>query len=281
MASRYPAHMATDSDITSQFDRPTAAPAATAIVEVLRGAAATASWRFGDRVGRSVVRVGSGPHCSWRIDAPDVRPNHLMLVWNGDSLSAVDCGAGDVYIDDVPLCGARVLASCRVELGKAVLRVTATRASESRGQPRRVFCEAMPDAPTVAIPNAAGPDALATIAEDRPLVSGPPPDMVEPAPGKPRPLAPVGELPMMSADRPALRAPRPRTRPPAPPPSRRERRRPGGKSRQRGATPRRPQVDSETMYIQRRPRDTGLYATSIVAAAVAAIATALGLVAFF
>ncbi|RMH36671.1 MAG: hypothetical protein D6689_22075 [Deltaproteobacteria bacterium] len=92
-------------------------------LRLIAGESNTPVWRFDADSGRVVLRIGAGAHCNWRIQARGVRDNHLMALWNGARLSLIDAGAGDAWIDGIPLRGSLVVARGTVRLGDAAFEV--------------------------------------------------------------------------------------------------------------------------------------------------------------
>lgn len=82
---------------------------------------------------RALFRVGSAPECNWRVHGPGVASHHCMLMWNGQELTVVDVGAGELFVDDRAVCGTAVVHSGRIRFGSAAIVV------DSRGRTGAIF----------------------------------------------------------------------------------------------------------------------------------------------
>lgn len=117
-------------------DKPTvvaAVPRFTPVLTLSAGGSTFRTWRFEDLPAGTLVRVGSDPECTWRIDAEGVALWHLELHWDGEQVWLSDIHA-PTWADDEPAAAWTTLrAHTPLHFGSATIEVRweAVRADES------------------------------------------------------------------------------------------------------------------------------------------------------
>lgn len=159
-------------------------------LRLVQGESGTAHWEFGGSASETRLTVGSNPSCQWVIEDPSVEPFHLVLRWDGASLSVAGSRESvALTLDGKPVGTSfeRVAGRARVEFGRCAL-VAETSVGEVRRN--RATVSSVPPATASRFASSQPPKAQGTSARPpvrtimgvAPLTDSSPPTRT-PAPG--------------------------------------------------------------------------------------------------
>ena len=92
-------------------------------MRLVRGDSTHHSFCLGTSIPRAIFRVGSALECNWRVTAPGVAPHHFMLLWNGRTLTVIDVGAGDLWVDNQAFRLSAVVNFGQISFGSAIISI--------------------------------------------------------------------------------------------------------------------------------------------------------------
>lgn len=92
-------------------------------MRLVRGESSRHSICLNASIPRAIFRVGSGVECNWRVNAAGVHAHHLMLLWNGRCLTAIDVGAGDLWVDNQAFQLSAVVNFGQISFGSAIISI--------------------------------------------------------------------------------------------------------------------------------------------------------------